>query len=263
MNKILGKNALAVLLIIFLCCITFSVGACDPTFSEYSGEYKELYSAAIQSILGVWSDTSDEIFVLEKDEYGRVLYCCCAEQGIWVNGVISLLIAQKYDNNYTYVYSDKNYIVKPVVERQTLTQEIIYLNFEIDEINSLKSKNDWGEPLNFEKMSKIKHVFDKTEDFAEYIETRENIKQAARVVNKDFSMGNTILLTIDNCYKRIYFMRVFEERAEESGENGYTDSYVFMFDDNDSIVGYQKIYDIWNYSEQLAEFKEKYGWNMA
>ena len=69
MNKILGKNALAVLLIIFLCCITFSVGACDPTFSEYSGEYKELYSAAIQSILGVWSDTSDEIFVLEKDEY--------------------------------------------------------------------------------------------------------------------------------------------------------------------------------------------------
>ena len=261
MNKILNKKVLAVLLVVFLCSILFSVGACEPTFSEYSGENKELYSATIQSILGVWSDISDEIFVIEKDEYGRILYCCYTKQDIWVEGIISLLIAQKYDDNYTYVYSDKNYIVKPMEERQTLTQTIINSTFEMDEINLLKSKNDWGEPLDVEKMSKIRHVFDKTKDFIDYVETRENITKASQLVGEDFSLGNTILLTIDDYYRRIYFMRVFEETIEGSEENDYTDSYVFMFDDNDNIVGHQKIDDIWNYNEQLAEFKERNGWN--
>lgn len=60
-------------------------------------------------MLGIEGQESAKIVVLETDSYGRTLFTYDESTGLLDGGVtLSVLIAQKSDENYVYYYEDKN-----------------------------------------------------------------------------------------------------------------------------------------------------------
>ena len=115
----------------------------------YHGEYPELFSVAINSILGTAGYGSDgelvfdsAIGLVEEDSYGRILfiYYECNEISQY-----SLVICQKSDDNYAYFYPDYNFI-SISIEEYLYDYEVLEAvdSFPVDEIEELKTKNDWG-----------------------------------------------------------------------------------------------------------------------
>ena len=76
----------------------------------YVGDYPELFSVAVSSVLGMGSDLSWEhpgITILEEDDYGRILFDY--SEGSAISS--SRLIMQKAENGYVYFYPHYNFIL--------------------------------------------------------------------------------------------------------------------------------------------------------
>lgn len=82
---VLGPILLALSALFLTVCMTLFFGSCSlPITYAYTGEYKDLYTAAIYSIPdavgymdhGEGAYNSD-IYIWEQDEYGRVLFAYC------------------------------------------------------------------------------------------------------------------------------------------------------------------------------------------
>ncbi|AUD63295.1 hypothetical protein BK010_06715 [Tenericutes bacterium MO-XQ] len=124
-------------------------------FEDYDGyekEYKDLYTEAIYSLLGnrgyfLEGEILDdpEIIVIEEDNYGRILYAYYESNHV---SSYSYLIAQKSDDIYVYFYPNYNFISAAYDYDKATTQTI----FTTDEINQLKTQNDWNLPLDDSKM---------------------------------------------------------------------------------------------------------------
>ena len=118
---------------------------------QYTGNYPDLYTAAINSILhSSGSRTSrhnPNIRILEKDEFGRIFflynesYFSSRIEGR-NRGVASRLIIQKTDGNYVYFYEHINLIF---IIREPITISDLYFN--LTEIEALKYANNWGQEL--------------------------------------------------------------------------------------------------------------------
>ncbi len=151
-------------------------------FEGYTGEYPELFSVAINSIPNMYGSISYEVTTeplvryLEKDEYGRVLFCYSEESGKYIDGKnqgkadcggVNLVICQGHDNKYAYYYDGCNYISSPLCEGNAIhiygyvkppAIDKPYNDFTEEQIAKLKADNDWGKELDFDKCVKVKIV---------------------------------------------------------------------------------------------------------
>jgi len=86
----------------------------------YSGDYPELFSVAISSVLGMGIDIGwnfPDIMILEEDDYGRIIF-------EYYEGHLypSRLIIQKVEGDYAYFYPHYNFMLR--TQGTSLTQYI-------------------------------------------------------------------------------------------------------------------------------------------
>ena len=77
--------------------------------------------------------------ILETDDYGRILFQYEAKNRIMDHQESSIVICQTYDDDYVYMYEDKNCIMG---------------TYESEDVEQLKMVNDWNQPLKMEKTSR-------------------------------------------------------------------------------------------------------------
>jgi hypothetical protein len=161
--KNLGK---AITIILVTIIIAFVTSGCLNR--EYRGDYPELLTVAINSLLGATGRcglhrTPDPtIIIIEEDNYGRVLFFYNERGNV---SRFSFLINQKSDEEYVYFYPHYNFISfeyateiadlgMTAIERKAIPPEI----FE-----ELKSRNDWNQELNLEATIRARIVRQKEE----------------------------------------------------------------------------------------------------
>lgn len=98
----------------------------------------------------------DNAEVLDTDEYGRRLIRYCGRSpylAVPINWDISatcLLICQKVSGGFAYYYDDICWVGKSIIAEKQL-----YAEFSEDEVDALKERNDWGLPLENDKMQRV------------------------------------------------------------------------------------------------------------
>lgn len=142
------NRLLCLYLAVCLFCLSGCFVAWDPDFA-YRGENTELVATAVYSLLGVESDDEDQITILDRDEYGRVLFAYCAHVPTMVKRsfeecLVAVLIMQKCDDAYVYFYAEQNYLLATHDAKINLEKSSIESFFTDDMISKLKEKNDWG-----------------------------------------------------------------------------------------------------------------------
>ena len=178
MKKFVAVFLCAVFLLLLTSCV-------DPDF-HYEGEHMDLAAATLYSIPGVTSEANDEFVILEKDNYGRVMFLGLLRGGSliredvenWSGGVLTVMITQKADDTSVWFYEDRNYVMQIVPETLTLTETTVKTYFSEASLTALKEKNDWNAPLATEdpRMYKAPISLDKN--------TSKPMKMAASAINK-------------------------------------------------------------------------------
>ena len=133
--------------------------ALDSGYKGYTGENPELLSVAVNSLLGIRGLYLHEVYedakiqIVEKDEYGRVLFAYGENSHI---STFNFLIMQKSDEKYAYYYPHYNFISSEGygLDRQ-IFDAYIDSKFSEDDVMKLKEKNDWGKPMEDSKSIKV------------------------------------------------------------------------------------------------------------
>jgi len=224
------------------------------------------------SLFGVSSESfrDTKYIVIEEDDFGRKMYLFVGKTWATVDyvqdneeKVLSILIQQKTDNEFVYYYDDFCFIVEKFdnsinwnVDDQYFLN-VTYSEIANEEIERLMANNDWNKPINEEKCIK-KPILDinyKTKASMVKKHKRQEVFELMCEYEKPFHVEYFLrYLTSDDYNRHIYFFRTSNENFY------YTNSYVLMFfPDNTYVI--QEIFDIWNYQEELRNFKYNNSWN--
>lgn len=248
------KNILICLLVLL---IFVSLSGC--TYKGYSGDHKNLYTVATNSVL--WNNghsfsadqyTDSKIEIIDEDIYGRIMFIYYEKY--YAGGGISfssLVICQHSNEEYVFYYEDVNYIVK---EQQLYSPN--FNAFEDKEIEQLKATNDWNREINFDKCIK-KEISKHKSDIPCENEVKNLIVNEFHLDNKRYSLFVNFLtsnsddskfivygyITIHN-EDSIYFIGL-AENEHESLEN----------------INFLVPLSVYDYKTEFTQFKETHNWN--
>lgn len=269
-----------ILFIILICLTTVSFSSCKScNYQGYKGDYPELYTEAVYSILtangygnpGAESVGDPEIAVLETDEYGRVLFAYHEE-----NHLFAICIAQKSDENFVYYYPDFNFIIKADYKYGYSNDINKYLanSFTEDDIKNLKTLNDFDKTFNESKCIKtaITHL-------KESPSINKNIEQKFKVLCKKYAKkcgckGEDSVYryanfcTYDDYGRMLFYIYGIHRDVNGEGISPTSKTKYFnlaiifnsdwSYDETKCIL---EIMNISNYQDDLKEFKQLNYWN--
>jgi hypothetical protein len=256
------KQKIFSVVIVFL-SITLLAG-CDRT-AYYQGEDLDLYSVAVNSLLGVngygGKGSRPKIEVIEEDSFGRKLF---SYVGDGLGNSYNLLICQKSDDKYAYYYPDFNFISAAY---NLINVENI---FTIEEVNKLKELNDWDKEINEEKSVKveIKHKKDQpmiTNDRKNQFELifKEVAKETGYKGN-DSIFRYAIYCTSDYYGRTLYY--AYGIGRDVNGEGVSPSSLskefelVIIFKIDETFV-YMELLDEYEYQAEVNQLKDLSNWN--
>jgi len=233
----------------------------------YDVEYGAFVVEVTNSVLGVPNSISMNFYKIEEDGYGRMIYIfsgfsITAEDNERVGRQLwAVLIQQKTDDDYVYYYPDFNFIVKEFADsKQSVSKDVFlentYHQLPKEEIEALKENNDWNKPFNADKMIK-KPILDFGKTIKAARVSEDGLKKVYEGEFKDNYPNPDnffVYMTSDDFGRDIFFCRTVDDRLK------YKDSYLIMFFPDDSYLIYE-ITDLWNYQEELKEFKVTNLWN--
>lgn len=143
-----AKFTSAVLLLVIL-------SSCGCAFKEYSGGYPDLYTVAVNSVLWVngysWGadfKRAPQIEKIGEDNYGRAIFFY--QEKHYKGSEISfsaLIVCQASNDSEVFYYENECYIVKEQTNYSSKPDEV----FSAEDIDYLKSINDWNTELDYEK----------------------------------------------------------------------------------------------------------------
>jgi len=231
------------LLILFLLTIMmFTICSCDKIL-KYEGEEYDLYTVALNSLIGVYGSAFNRSPVLEikeTDEYGRVMFYY--EEGSIINAY-NILIAQKSDDEFVYYYEDYNFI-------SSCNNE-----FAKENIETLKANNDWNKPIDETKLIRKKII--EQEDISS-LDSNIIEEKFTKIMGAEWEFNATINeLTTNEEGKKIVLVTAV------CGYREATDKYFALIIDSEGNFDKDEIMEITdhsNYQEQLKQFKEKNNW---
>ena len=259
------KRALCFILIFSIVLASvISLCACGWGPYSYSGDYADLYTEAINSILnanglvkrihGGYNDPW--ITILAEDAYGRILF-------EYTEGYDRfLLISQKTADESIYYYPDFNFLI---VDREDLLYNVILTDdgtadweqawwesdYLADKVEELKVANDWGQEIKIEKCIKYPIAYKKDDPLGKkegnwlykdiYGEYESDGYIYMRYVTKD-DEGKELYLAVDRAYIK--------------------HDYRIVIVDGDLHCNV-KIENIKEYQEQLAMTKKTMGWKKS
>ena len=247
MNKYFTKLILALIVVIFLTSCN------EEREFEYLGNYPELFSVAINSILGtrgyrqvgLGGKDNPSIRILEKDDYGRILFS-------YSEGTISYVIMQKVDGNYVYFYPYYNFISRQGVWNSTLEPRPERMGgFSNEDRRVLKEINNWNQPMSDSSEFVRARIVHRKEDGLvsddKLVEVYKLIIPETRL-NTRHMVSNMVFFRTDSYGRAIYSI----------GE------IVVLFQPDHSFdieTGLLKRADRFNYQTELRLFMEANGWD--
>lgn len=216
---------------------------------EYRGEYLDLYTVAINSVLWTFGASPQTDFagdplieIMEEDDFGRVLFRYTEKYFSPNISFSSLIILQSKKNDFAYYYEDCNFISK---EKSYYSDEPAI--FDLDDINELKNINDWNQPVNFDKCVK--------KDFVSYKKTLSLTDNQEKNILSKFPQFHSIplfLLTENKNGDKLCYGKLIGYQEELK--------YIVIILKNDSTFSIFEPNDLYNYQEELKMFKEQNSW---
>ncbi|MBE6536757.1 MAG: hypothetical protein E7673_02265 [Ruminococcaceae bacterium] len=252
------KKTISFVLLLFV--LLSSTGCIKKGYSnhEYSGEYSDLYTVAINSVL--WNNghsfsadqyADPKIEIIDSDEYGRILFTYYEKY--YAGAGIShsaLIVLQSSNEKEVFYYEDANYIVK---EQTLYTQSI--KAFESAEIEQLKLENDWNKEIKFDKCIK-KEINKQKQVIPHEEEIKNRIVDEFSLIDRKYSLF-THFLTYDSSNSKfiIYgYIRIDEKEG--------TYFIALAESDKDSLKSLKFLVplDVFDYKNDFIEFKEENNW---
>ena len=242
--------------LILVLSFTLFLTACFPSAEfEYVGDYPELYSVAIHSILGQRGYASGSvggdppaITVLGADDYGRRLFSYnegLANIGHTLN---HLVIIQKVEGDYAYFYPHYNFIISTIEYNWDFTDE---------RIEALKEANSWNQSMSdSSEFVRVRIVRQKGEGPI----SCDKLFEAFNDIFPDTNLSRgpatsaMVFLRTDNYGRSVYFV---------IGTYG-TGVFAILFQPDHSFdleTGMLEITDRINHQTELRLFMEANGWN--
>ena len=260
-------------LVIIHAALAFSLCAglcgCDPRFF-YNDGYPDLCTEAANSLFDVFMPTA-KCYPVEEDSHGRTLFVFTDTSAI-VNErmyggeyIVALLVCQRSIDGIVYYYPDYNFIFKKWTGKYTPIDYGIDTNglvkdaidqFSFDEIDGLKTVNDWGTPVDFS--SCVSQVIVNRNPYGSGDNMRWEFRRmlynklGPSSVQQDVSFFRHF--AVDDYGRDIYFCRVADE------EGVYTSSYVVLIRPDETYT-IMEIRDLMNYQPELKLFKYRNDWN--
>ena len=252
----------AILILVFLAML----GAIGPSGRYYRGDYPELYTVAINSILGSrgfrqYSRPAQVMLeVIDADDYGRVMFFYT--EVYWHNlsrdniSAYNLIISQKSDGEYVYFYPYFNFIsVDHMIflsrPRSMPDFSLLVDVFTEEAIAELKEINSWNQELNLDNAIRVPIVRTK-EDRDGPIDIETLLSTYAELSQHATRWRGLATFFIEDAYGRsIYTLQ--KSRV-----------FVVMFHPDgsfDRTTGVMELHDLQNYQYELKIFKEQNNWN--
>ena len=259
------KKTISVGLAVLLIVCTFSACFFMLPYTGYKGEFPALYTVAVNSLLAVYGYHSHGDALLEpieEDSFGRVLFSYHEDDYYgegWPNS-FSYLICQKTDETYAYYYPDYNFIIKEWNGAD--------VPFSKEEIDDLKSKNDWEKELDEKGLTRIeiarqqKEPEEKMErkDFTVFFQ--KTAEEKGRGEDK-IHVNYVCYLTSDTYGRAIYYAS--GGCGDPYGDHLELDLAIIFNPDGSykEETCILELTDLYHYQDDLKEFKELNNWNRA
>ncbi|MDE6075985.1 MAG: hypothetical protein K2G26_06075, partial [Clostridia bacterium] len=242
------------------------------SYQGYDGEYSELYTEAVYSILGAkgYYDSPSlmdpKIEILETDNYGRVMYAYNE------SGTIAVCIMQKADENYVYYYPDFNFIRSSCFTWVDDLKEYVSNSFSNESITSLKDLNDFDKEYDESKCIKTTITRHK-----ETLGCSKNIEKKLETLCKQYAKDNgckgedsvyrySLYCTSDDYGRMLFYIYGIHRDVKGEGISPNSENMSFdlaiifnpdwSFDTANSLLWLKD-----NYQNDLKEFKQLHNWN--
>ena len=237
------KSRVGVKFILLIGCLIF-LASCSRE-RIYEGDYPELFSVAIHSLLGVRGYEFGHggepwIQILDEDDYGRVLFLYLEESAAWGH-----LIMQKVDGDYAYFYPHYNFILLHLEERT----------------DELKEMNNWNQPMSdvseFERVPIVRQKESGPISDELLIEVYHEIFLGVSLGRRRNAAILMQFLRTDHYGRSVYI-----GEGADSQWRGVRKVVFFQPDHSfDLETGVLEIRDMNNYQTELRLFMEANGWN--
>ena len=256
-------------LLVILTILMFALTSCirgeelNPDIDFYRGEHPELYTVAMNSLLGQRGfsfHSGPRIFdstirVLEEDAFGRRLFIY-SEDPRPVVSRFNLLISQKSDVDYVYFIPHYNFISS----EEAWTPIIQNAEYPLAEVEEFKRLNDWNQPLDLERAVRVPIIRRKEDGPMNQNQLVSAYRAALGDAARGRAYGYITFFNTDDYGRSIYTGRGLERR--EDGNEWIAIVMLFQPDgSHDSETGSMKLPCHQNYQSALREFKELNNWN--
>jgi len=239
--------------------------ACGRDF-EYTGDYPELYTVAINSILGVrgiYARTAigrplqPSVIVLEEDNYGRMLFLY--SEGSSHISPVNIVIMQKIEGDYVYFYPHYNFF----------SDSFFFLVAPPNEysVATLKETNSWNQEMSdvneFVRVRIVKQPELGPISDEKLVEAHRKLFPASNSRPNQIAANRSFLRT-DRYGRSVYFMMGWEWGYvyEEPTRIHLSVALLFQPDHSfDAETGTLLITDLLNYQTDLRLFMEANGWD--
>lgn len=178
--------------------------------------------------------------IIERDAQGRILFRFTTLNVITKQEETALIICQHKTDDAVFYYEDICYLYEPASE---------------EDIDELKQTNNWGQEINFDKMTSrpIKHSFDlvlQTNDVLDYKKVKDSYCQSNNV--DPAQIQEMVLLDVDPNGMELHCLTL--ER------DGVPEKY-FVIANLSYETFSRKINGELSDLAQLPQFKADHGWN--
>ena len=244
------KRIILMILLIFTTILT----SCG--YGGYSGNYSDLYSVAINSVLwlngyswGADYECDPQIEIIEEDVYGRTMFTYYEKyyKGSKIS-FSALIICQDSNEKEVFYYEDVNYIVK---EQALYSQNIKKFNDE--DIENLKLTNDWNKEIDYDKCVR-KEISKSKLKIPNEKEIYNLIVDEFTLVNGEYSLFMDYLTS--NIYDSKYIVYGYIRKTEQEGI-----CFIGLIENRDGInMNILVPSNYYDYKAEFIEFKELNNW---
>ncbi len=245
------KKTLLIMPILILIILTSCV------HSEYSGNYSNLYTVAINSVLwlnghswGADFECDPQIEIIDEDRYGRIMFTYYEKY--YSGGDLSfsaLIICQDSNEKEVFYYENVNYIIKKQVIFSQLEE------FNREEIEYLKSINDWNQEINYDKCIK-KEITKNKSNIPNEKEIKKEIIDEFDLINGQYALFMDFLTNNSDNSKFIVYGYIIKSEKEGIYFVGLVEKEKDYFLKINIIVPL----NVYDYTTEFIEFKESNNW---
>jgi len=254
--------------------VSIITSACTSPYQGYQGEYPELLTVAMNTLLGAFGyyeaassdkmERDSRIEILDEDDYGRILFAYNEYSNI---SSLSLLIMQQKDDTYVYFYPNYCFISYDV--RISIWEnnfgEIALNYFSEEDIQALKDKNDWDQEVNESKCVKAQITRIKIQP--EIKLDKKDFEPLFKKLAKDtgYNGSDTIVRYAFYCTSDTYGRMLYYAWGVGRNVNPYRRFDVAIiinldgsYDEETCIM---ELSDLFNYQDELKALKDLNSWN--